>query len=290
MSAAPEGLSVIVPAHDEAPAIESTVQALRQAVEPLGLPLEIIVVDDGSTDGTAEVARRAQVTVASHPVRAGYGHSLKTGLGLATHDLVAICDADGTYPVEELPAMVEAMARFDMVIGRRTGPNYLRSLLLSPMRTAFLLLTSFVTGSWIPDPNSGFRLFRRRDVMPLLPRLPRAFSFTTTLTLILTLGGRFILYHPIEYRPRIGRSKVRLIRDSLRVGQTLVEVVLEHNPLKLFLVVAAPLGALGTGLLVASAFTALPAMFGTVVLLTSVIVFALGMLAVVVLGADRSTR
>src|SRR6185369_12594591 len=126
---------------------------------------------------------------------------------------------------------------FDMVVGARTGEHF-RRLRRSPTQMTFLLLTNFVTGKWLPDPNSGFRILRRADVLPLLDRLPNGFSFTTTLSLVLTLNGAFVHFHPVEYRARIGSSKVRFVLDALRAGQGMLEVILQYNPLKAFLAFA----------------------------------------------------
>jgi glycosyltransferase involved in cell wall biosynthesis len=231
------GVTVVIPACNEERGIAVTLEALHAVGSRLGQPLEMIVVDDGSTDATREIAEKLGARVCSHPRSGGYGRSLKTGIRNASHELIAITDADGTYPLEDLPVLLEHARRFDMVVGARTGPHF-RRLLLSPAYTLFLLLTNFVTGTWIPDPNSGLRVFRRSQILPLLDRLPNGFSFTTTTTLVLTLEGKFVLFHPITYRPRIGRSKVRLIRDALRAAQGMLEVILRHNPLKAFLALA----------------------------------------------------
>ena len=286
----PPGLTVVIPAFNEEAGLEQTITALRAALTRHPGPVELIVVDDGSTDGTASVASRTGARTIRHPARGGYGRALKSGIAAASHELIAICDADGTYPVEALPTMVARMDHFDMVVGQRTGFRYRRKLLLSPLRTSFLLLAAFVTGSWIPDPNSGLRVFRRSIVLPLLPRLPRAFSFTTTLTLILTLSGCFVAYHPIAYHRRIGRSKVRLVRDALRAGQTMVEVVLEHNPLKMFLVVALPLGVAALTCGVFAWFDARGVVPAVALFCASVGTFVAGMLAVVIGAAGRRSR
>jgi len=272
------GVTVVIPARDEERGIAVTLDALKSIEPRLGRPLEILVVDDGSTDRTREIAEQFGARVLSHPQSGGYGRSLKTGIQNARYELIAITDADGTYPVEELPVLLERAARFDMVVGARTGPHY-RQVLLSPPHTAFLLLTSFVTGTWIPDPNSGLRVFRRSQVLPLLDRLPNGFSFTTTITLVLTLEGKFVCFHPIAYRARIGRSKVRYFRDAIRAAQGMIEVILRHNPLKAFL-------ALGLVPFVFGCVVPLLPLTGTQSLLlmavsfsTAVIVLALGMVA-----------
>jgi glycosyltransferase involved in cell wall biosynthesis len=279
------GVTVVIPARDEEQGIAVTLEALR-AVEPrLAMPLEILVVDDGSTDATPSIAEKAGARVLSHPRSGGYGRSLKTGIEHARYEIIATTDADGTYPIEELPALLEEAARFDMVVGARTGPHY-RQVLLSPTHTAFLLLTNFVTGTWIPDPNSGLRVFRRSQVLPLLDRLPNGFSFTTTITLVLTLEGKFVHFHPIAYRARIGRSKVRYVRDAIRAAQGMLEVILRHNPLKAFLALAlAPF--LAACMIPLLPLTPTQTVLGVgLSLATAVVVLALGMVAF----AASSTR
>lgn len=272
------GVTVVIPARNEEQGLAVTLAALR-AIEPqLGQPLEILVVDDGSTDATREIAEKSGVRVCSHPRSGGYGRSLKTGINNASHELIAITDADGTYPLEDLPILLEHAHRFDMVVGARTGPHF-RRLLLSPAYTIFLLLTNFVTGTWIPDPNSGLRVFRRSQVLPLLDRLPNGFSFTTTITLVLTLEGKFVHFHPITYGERIGHSKVRVVRDGLRAAQGMLEVILRHNPLKAFLALAL------VPFLSASIVPLLPLVHADKVLAvwislaTGLLIFALGMVA-----------
>jgi glycosyltransferase involved in cell wall biosynthesis len=259
------------------------VSAVRAAFADATIEVEILVVDDGSTDATAARAAAAGARVLAHPYRSGYGRSLKTGIQAARHDAIAITDGDGTYPVEELPRLLELARDHDLVVAARTGPEYRGTLMRSPLRLLFLLLSSFVAGQWIPDPNSGLRVFRRRDVVPLFPDLPRGFSFTTTQTLIMTLAGAFIHYHAVDYRPRLGRSKIRVLRQSLQVGQGLVEVVLRHNPLKLFLLAAlAPLLAMALVPLFGAGADA--ALLACVILAgTSLLILALGMVAVVAL-------
>lgn len=232
------GVTIVVPAHNEEHGIGRTIDALFALRDQMTVALEIVIVDDGSTDGTATVARERGATVTSHPHRGGYGRSLKTGITAARYETIGIVDADGTYPIHEFPRLIELAETHDMVVGARTGPEYRQSLFRTPIRTAFLLLASFVTGKRIPDPNSGMRIFKRSQVMSMFSQLPKGFSFTTTTTVILTLEGNFIHYHPVAYGKRTGDSKIRFLPDTLRLAQTLLEVTLRHNPLKAFLLVA----------------------------------------------------
>lgn len=272
------GLSIIIPAFNEEEGLPGTLDSLLEVATSLSMDWEILVVDDGSTDRTAEIAAAKGARVIRHPLNAGYGASLKHGIRAARYDVIAMIDADGTYPADHLPAMLEKLHDVDLVVGARTGALYRRRALLSPVRTLFLLLTNFVTGTWIPDPNSGFRVFRRETAMELLEALPRAFSFTTTMTLLMTLQGSFIRFHPVPYLRRHGKRKIRAIRDTLRMFQTLTEVILQHNPLKLFLLVGllpillAPLAAL-----LAAPSLGLPV--ATILFSAGLVIFGQGLLA-----------
>ncbi|RME78858.1 MAG: glycosyltransferase family 2 protein, partial [Chloroflexi bacterium] len=116
-------LSVIIPAYNEENGVAGQVENIRRVLAGQNIPHEIIVVDDGSSDGTATAARQTGARVLHHPRNRGYGAALKTGIRAARHELVAIIDADGTYPADALPAMLEKMDEYDMVVGARTAEN-----------------------------------------------------------------------------------------------------------------------------------------------------------------------
>lgn len=283
-------VTTVIPARDEAQGIVVTLEALSDLKARLGRDFEVIVVDDGSTDGTGAIAEQHGAIVVRHPHGGGYGRALKTGILHASSEMLVILDADGTYPLEELPAMLDLAEQHDMVVGARTGPHFRQFQLRSPAYATYLFLTNFVTGKKIPDPNSGFRVFRRSQVLPLLDQFPNGFSFTTTLTLVLTLTGRFVHYHPVFYRERIGSSKVRFLWDALRAGQGMLEVILRYNPVKAFLALSAlpALAAVVTALSPIDAALRLAVAAGFVC--TSLLTFALGMVAVAVSGARRIPR
>jgi len=233
--------SVILPALDEEKGIAATIDRLHALVPRP----EIIVVDDGSTDLTAEVAGFRGAKLVRHPEPGGYGRSLKDGIAAASNEIIAIADADGTYPVEEIPGFVAELEKgYDMVVGSRHGRHYRGSLIKMPARLVFKWLVEFTTGRRIPDINSGLRVFRKSAVERYFGDLCNGFSFTTTLTLIYLLSGKFVRYIPIDYGARIGRTKVRFIRDSLRTLQYIVEVIAAYNPLKLFVLLSGILGLL----------------------------------------------
>lgn len=270
--------TVIIPALNE----EKGIGAVLDRLHALSPKPEIIVVDDGSTDGTGEMAQAKGARVLKHPAPGGYGRSLKDGIGIATHDIVAITDADGTYPVERLPEMVVSMEQgFDMVVGARQGKHYRGTFLKMPARILFKWLVEFTTGRSIPDINSGLRVFRKSEVTQYFDDLCNGFSFTTTITLIYMLTGKFVRYVSIDYAKREGKSKVKIIRDSLRTLQYITEVIAVYNPLKLFILIAGTTGFIGLVLLISgvtmveSAFLVL---VGTIFVIGACIIFSLGIL------------
>lgn len=231
--------SVIIPALNE----EGGIAAVIDRLQSLTPKPEIIVIDDGSVDRTGDIARAKGVVVLRHPSSGGYGRSLKDGIRAATHDIIAITDADGTYPVERIPEFVQHVETgFDMVVGARTGKHYRGAFLKMPARIIFKWLVEFATGRLIPDINSGLRVFRKSGIAPFESDLCNGFSFTTTMTLIYCFTGKFITYVPIEYAQRAGASKVRIIHDSLRTLQYITEVIAAYNPLKLFVLMSGVLG------------------------------------------------
>jgi len=228
-------MSVVIPAYNEASAIIETIASVNAVLNRVHIEHEVIVVDDGSSDQSGQLAKNAKAIVAQHPENLGYGAALKTGILHAHYEWIAILDADGSYPVEELTALLEYIPAFDMVVGARTGKYYQGGLFKQPSRKMFQWLSEFVTGRRIPDINSGMRIFRRDIVLRHFPQISSGFSFTTTLTLAMMLEGHFVKYVPISYRERIGKSHVRYLRDTLRSTQIIVQAILYYNPIKFFL-------------------------------------------------------
>lgn len=233
-------ISVVIPAYNESGGIGATVTAVRKTLDDAGIAgFEVLVVDDGSSDDTAAEATGAGAQVLSHPHNLGYGHALKHGILAARHDTIAITDADMTYPVDRIPELLaEYRKGFDMVVGQRTGAYYRESVVKAPLRRLLKFLVEYAAGRRIPDVNSGLRIFDRNTASLFFNHVCDTFSFTTSLTLAYMMNGKFVGYLPIPYHHRAGRSKVRLLRDSLRTLQYIVEAVIYFNPLKAFLLLA----------------------------------------------------
>jgi polyisoprenyl-phosphate glycosyltransferase len=277
-------ISVIIPALDERESIVETVVNVRSVLAAHGLePYEIIVVDDGSNDGTGHLAKNAGARVITHPHNVGYGRSLKNGIEAATHDIIVITDADGSYPVEDIPKLVTRYnSGFDMVVGARTGPYFRESILKQPLRALLRWIVEFTAGRHIPDINSGLRVFSRKTSMIYFDHLSDKFSFTTSLTLAYMMNSKFVDYQNIAYRERKGFSKVRLLRDSIRTTQYILEAATYYNPFKIFF--AAGIGTLILALIsfiggvvfhLVSAFV-----LGVGAILLGLLIFAMGLLAV----------
>lgn len=276
-------LSVVIPALNEEDAIASTVHEVRQVLDAAQIVHEIIVVDDGSQDRTGEIAADAGATVVRHVHNLGYGRSLKDGISAAQYPAIAIADADGTYPLHEIPRLFALYQKgYHMVVGARTGQHYRESSLKSPMRTLLRWLVELTASRSIDDINSGLRVFSRDHARAYSARLCETFSFTTGLTLAFMMNALYVHYTPIAYNKRIGKSKVRLFRDSVRTFQYIFEAAVYYNPLRIFLLMALLLNV------VALAFISLNFLFYSTALfllavgcsVMSILVFALGLLAV----------
>jgi polyisoprenyl-phosphate glycosyltransferase len=233
-------ISVIIPALNEEAAIVDTVSRAKAVLKELGADGgEVIVINDGSRDNTGIQAANAGATVINHPHNAGYGRSLKSGILVAKNEILVITDSDGTYPIERISDLyAEYQKGFDMVVGARTGANYDESFKKKILRLILKNMVEFTAGRKIDDINSGLRMFSRTSVLKYMDTLCDTFSFTTSLTLAYMMTGRFVKYIPIEYHKRVGKTNVRLFRDTLRTLQYIVEAILYYNPIKIFIVLS----------------------------------------------------
>lgn len=239
-----ETLTVIIPAFNEAAGIQATLEELCRAAERW--KFSILVVDDGSTDGTRDiVARFKTVRLVVHPYNKGYGSSLKTGVRAASTDYVAFYDADGQHRPEDLEALFANKGEYDLLIGAR-GRDSHQDFIRKPGKKILAWYARFLTGRKIPDLNSGLRLLRRSLILKLLPLMPNGFSFSTTSTIAFLNLGYSVGYHPIVVRKRIGRSTVRQVKHGSSLLLLILRLTVLFEPLKVFVPISALL--VGTGI------------------------------------------
>lgn len=227
-------IAIVIPAHNEASAIGAVLEELL-ARKPAGVT-EVLVVDDGSTDGTGEVVEKLGVRVIRHKANRGYGASLKTGIRAATARYVLTMDADGQHrleDVERLCAMVAAGGVEECVIGHRTALVH-SPLWRMPGKWFLRRLAQFLVQRQIPDLNSGLRLIRRDIARQYLSICPQGFSFSTTITMALMSRGYDVEFVPIEVKPRVGKSTVS-VRTGLSTILLVIRLATLFNPLRIFL-------------------------------------------------------
>jgi glycosyltransferase involved in cell wall biosynthesis len=283
-------VSVIIPVYNEAQTIGRVVSDVRRSLEGHN-PFEIIVVDDGSTDGigSSDLPSKADKFI-THKTNCGYGAALKTGFRNASGDVIIIIDGDGTYPASEIPKLLSALESCDMAVGARTGKEVHIPFFRQPAKYLLSNLANFLAATRIPDLNSGLRAFKKSALEPFLNILPRGFSLTTTLTLAFLCNDFQVEYVPIDYYARQGKSKVRPIRDTKNIILTIIRTILYFNPLKVCIPLGLILLVLALGVLAFSYFALERIMDGTVAVLTltGIQVMVIGLLADLI--AKRSIR
>jgi glycosyltransferase involved in cell wall biosynthesis len=247
-------LSVVIPAYNEKNGVVPTLREVLSLLGEGGLAAEIVVVDDGSTDGTGErieaflaedAAARDAVKLVRHKKNRGYGASLKTGINAASAPLIVITDADGTYPNARIPDLYRVLQEesFDMVVGRR--PFKKLPLLTKPAKWFITSLANYLTGEKIKDLNSGLRIFKKEIAQKYFPIISDGFSFTTTITLAMLTNGYAVKYVDIDYLKREGKSKIKPIKDTLNFIQLIIKTVMYFDPLKVFVPLSLALLLLG---------------------------------------------
>lgn len=232
-------VSVVIPVFNEENAIRNTVVEVDKILAGMGSNYEIVIVNDGSTDHTVQqlemvAGELTHIRVLHHEQNIGYGAALKTGCNASGFAKILIIDADKTYPVEQIPELLRLAGTYEMVVGSRTAPGAEKSYLRQIPKYVLKKLAEGLSGRKIPDLNSGFRVFDRKLFEKYAHMLPQGFSFTTTITLLTIQGGHPLIYVPVSYFRREGRSKIKPIRDTLNFFQLILRTVLYLDPLKVF--------------------------------------------------------
>ena len=237
-------VSIVIPARNEElnlPALLAEVDAvLARAALPFA---EVVVVDDGSTDSTPELARAHGARVVQHAESLGNGAAVKRGIREAKGDWILLLDGDGQHPPYELLPMLAMAERHDMVVGSRGGRG--GSLHRNFANQVYNRLASYVSGRKIPDLTSGFRLLRADVAKDLVWLLPNTFSYPTTITMSMLRGGWSVGFHPFQVRQRKGKSHVKLFADGSRFFLIILRIATMFAPLRVFMPVSLATGALG---------------------------------------------
>ena len=288
-------LTVLLPTYNEELAIEPVLDEIVAALSRESIRYEILIVDDASTDATAELAERYAADCWQCPIRVircpenrGAGAARKVGIRNAQGDIVVMLDADGTYPAASIPDLLKYFPAYDQVNGARTSEQGTMPWLRVPAKWFIRKLACYLTGTKIPDLNTGLKAFKRDAMLPWLWVVPNGFSCVTTMTLAFLTNGYSVKYVPIPYRTRIGRSKFHPIRDTAAYLSTVLRMVLYFRPLKVFLPLSAMVIGLGT-LMSLLSFTLTGSMQESdiVVLTAGFMTCMLGLLAEIIVAHHR---
>lgn len=272
----PGSISIVIPARNEASSLEQLLPDLKSTVPNA----EIIVVDDGSSDSTAEVARRLGVRVVSHPYGIGNGAAIKTGARVAKGAILVFMDADGQHAAVEVPNLLKKLSDgYEMAVGARVRKSQ-ANLHRAVANQFYNRLASWVVGHTIPDLTSGFRAVNSAKFRQYLYLLPNGFSYPTTLTMCFFRSGLPVGYVPISAQRRKGKSHLRIFRDGLRFLLIIFRITTLYSPLKLFAPASACLFAGGLAhyaytFLAEHRFTNMSALL----FLSSLLVFVIGLLS-----------
>jgi glycosyltransferase involved in cell wall biosynthesis len=227
-------LSIVIPAYNEMPNIGNVVSKIK-ALYPES---EIIVIDDGSADKTAEVAHTAGATVYSHPYNIGNGAAVKTGIRMATRDIIVFLDGDGQHRPEDIGRMLELFPKYDMIVGERKSGGQ-ASFDRAIGNQVFNWLASYVTKFSVKDLTSGFRAIKADIAKSYIYMLPNTYSYPTTITLGVLRDGRSVKYMPIEAQKRkSGKSRINIVKDGVRFLMIIIKICTLYSPLRVFLPVS----------------------------------------------------
>ncbi|MHC5064733.1 MAG: glycosyltransferase family 2 protein [Planctomycetota bacterium] len=275
---ASQAVSVVIPAYNEEAHVAGQVEAVQEILRKTDWTFEILVVDDGSSDGTGAAAAKDGVRVIRHRQNRGYGAALKTGVAEATYPWILITDADGTYPPEAIPEILDRSVDCEMVIGVRDGEKTSVPLVRRPAKWFLGCLASYLAGKKLPDLNSGLRLMRKELIEAYKPLLPEGFSFTTTITVAAACNRHDVNHVSIDYHARLGQSKIRP-RHAYDFLLLILRTMVFFDPLKVFMPLGAVLAAAGIAKLIYDLTLSNLSESAVLGLLGALVIWSMGLLA-----------
>ena len=270
-------VSIVIPARNEAAVIGALVGRFTAA----GAFSEVIVVDDGSSDATAAVARAAGAKIVSHPYPKGNGAAIKSGARQASGEVIFFMDGDGQHRPEDISRLLAKLDEgYDMVVGARVSRKSQAGLHRAAANGFYNRFASWMSGHDVLDLTSGFRVVKASLFKRFLYLLPNGFSYPTTITMAFFRSGYSVAYEPIEVDKRIGKSHIRLWRDGVRFLLIIFKIGTLFSPLKLFLPISLAFFLTGSGYylytyLTTGRFTNMSALL----FITSVLVFLIGLVS-----------
>jgi glycosyltransferase involved in cell wall biosynthesis len=283
-------VSVVLPVYNEVGHLEAEIRRIRSTLEASPYRYEVIVVDDGSTDGSAELLRTLDgIHVISFAHNRGSGSARRAGTKAARGEVVVWTDVDMTYPNDAIPTLVKELEGHDQVVGARRSEEGTAKAARVPAKWLIRRLAAYLAQQPIPDLNSGFRAFRADVARQFLHRLPHGFSCVTTMTMTFLSNGYSVKYVPIDYSPRAGESKFHWLRDTRRYFTQVIRLIMSYEPLRIFVPVGIALALLGGGKLVYDVFWQEVRIAGNtlLILFAAFQVFAIGLLADLVVQVNR---
>ena len=271
--------SIVIPARDEEQGLASFLPQLRESYPEA----EIIVVDDGSTDRTAEVAREAGALVVSHPYSTGKGAAFKSGARAAKGEYLVFMDGDGQHDPADIGRLLARLDEgYDLVVGARSGRESQASLARWSANAFYNRLASWMVNRSIDDLTSGFRVVDRKKFINFLYLLPNGFSYPTTSTMAFFRAGYSVGFVPIEVSQRLGKSHINVLRDGLRFFLIIFKIGTLYSPLKVYFPMAVLVSGLGLFNYIASTLSSGAWRFtnmSTLLILAGIVIFLMGLLS-----------
>jgi glycosyltransferase involved in cell wall biosynthesis len=245
--------TLVVPIYNEIGSIDDMLDRVSEFIIYY-FEWDVVIVDDGSTDGTKEkiLSRELgnRVRVVHHKNNKGYGAALKTGILSTESNLIGIIDADGTYPFDEFKNLLVYSTDYPMVVGARVKKNAAIPFIKKVPKFFIRKFASYITNTNVIDFNSGMRIFKRDLFFKFKNYLPDGFSFTTTITVASTANNIPVKYVPINYMDRVGKSKIKPIRDTINFFALILKLGIYFKPFKVYGPLIIGSGGLGAFLLI----------------------------------------
>lgn len=272
----PPSLSIILPAKDEAAALPNLLDALRQHFPHA----ELLVVDDGSSDGTGDIAAKRGARVLRHPYPMGNGAAVKSGARVARGELLVFMDGDGQHDINDIATLLDKLqSGYEMVVGARKRGSQ-ASIGRGIANGVYNRLASWMVGHPIRDLTSGFRAVRAKRFREFLHLLPNGFSYPTTITMSFFRAGYGVAYVPIVASKRIGKSHIQPLRDGIRFLLIIFKVATLYSPLKIFLPISLVFFLLGLGWYVHTFLSTHHfSVMSALLFITAVLVFLIGLIS-----------